>query len=108
VAAPVGVDRTSIVAALGRLVTGRIGRDRRTAIRNQLIGAGLHTTTVETYLGWYIVSGVGTTLLMLWRERFWREWKADSPQEMRRWRNGTWETRPTTADEEADYRSISG
>lgn len=49
-----------------------------------------------------------TTLLMIYRARFCREWHMHSPQEMRRWRSGKWEYRPTTAEEEWDYRSISG
>jgi hypothetical protein len=49
-----------------------------------------------------------TTLLLLYRERFFREWQMDTPQQMRRWRNGKWEYRPTTVDEEWEYRSISG
>lgn len=49
-----------------------------------------------------------TTLLMLYRERFSRGWQMDTPQQMRRWRNGKWEYRPTTVEEEWEYRSISG
>lgn len=49
-----------------------------------------------------------TTLLLLYRERFYREWQMDTPQQMRRWRNGAWEVRTTTAEEETEYRSVSG
>lgn len=49
-----------------------------------------------------------TTLLLAYRERFYREWQMDTPQQMRRWRDGKWEFRPTTVDEEMEYRSISG
>jgi hypothetical protein len=49
-----------------------------------------------------------TTLLLAYRERSYREWQMDAPQQMRRWRNGAWEIRPTTVEEEWEFRSISG
>lgn len=58
--------RSSIAEMVGRAVAGRIGRARRTAIRGQLIGAGLHGTSVEKYLGWYLLSGIGMTFFMVW------------------------------------------
>lgn len=43
-----------------------------------------------------------TTLLMLWRDRFCREWHVHGPDQMRRWRDGAWEKRQLTEEEDTD------
>lgn len=57
--------RPGLVATLGGLIVPRLGRDRERAMRKQLVSAGLHNTTVETYAGFYVLTILGLPLLVL-------------------------------------------
>jgi tight adherence protein C len=59
-------DRPSLIERLGGLVAPRLGKSRLRAIRRDLLGAGLHSTSVERYVGLYTISLVGTPLIGLW------------------------------------------
>jgi tight adherence protein C len=56
----------SIVEGLGAIIAPRLGKSRLAAIRRNLLGAGLHSTSVERYVGWYAVSVVVIPAVMLW------------------------------------------
>lgn len=62
------VDAPSVgpVARLGGVVARSFGRSRVRSIRKQLVAAGLHNTSVETYLGYYAIAAVGLPLFMIW------------------------------------------
>ncbi|TML00787.1 MAG: hypothetical protein E6G41_17420, partial [Actinobacteria bacterium] len=59
-------ERRSLVEALGGVIAPRLGKARVASIRRNLLGAGLHSTSVERYLGWYAVSVVAVPLVMFW------------------------------------------
>jgi tight adherence protein C len=50
---------------IGGLLVPRLGRGRVRALRRQLVNAGLHSTSVETYVGYYATAAVGLPLLVL-------------------------------------------
>jgi tight adherence protein C len=54
------------VEAVGALIAGRLGSDRVASVRRMLIGAGLHGTSVERYVGWMIVSAIVVPLVFVW------------------------------------------
>src|SRR5438067_15127 len=58
--------RRSLVEALGGAVAKRLGRKRVAGIRASLLGAGLHSTPAERYLGLYTLSVVFVPLLFIW------------------------------------------
>jgi tight adherence protein C len=58
--------RRSLVETLGSLVAGPLGRTRVSAIRRNLLGAGMHSTSVERYLGFYALSVVLVPLITIW------------------------------------------
>src|SRR4051794_25342068 len=62
--APAG--RRGPIEALGGLVARSFGPQRVASIRRMLIGAGLHRTTVERYLGLSAVSVVIVPLAFIW------------------------------------------
>jgi tight adherence protein C len=59
-------DRPSLIERLGTVVAPLLGKSRLRAIRRDLLGAGLHSTSVERYVGLYTISLVGTPLIGLW------------------------------------------
>jgi tight adherence protein C len=58
--------RRGPVEALGAIVARSFGQARVATIRRTLIGAGLHRTSVEQYLGWSAVSVVVVPLVFIW------------------------------------------
>src|SRR5215208_414655 len=48
--------RPSIAEVVGRLVVPRLGANQVATVRRNLLGAGLHSTSVERYVGLYTVS----------------------------------------------------
>ena len=58
--------RRGPIEALGAAVARSFGTARVASIRRMLIGAGLHRTSVERYLGWSAVSVVVVPLLFIW------------------------------------------
>jgi tight adherence protein C len=58
--------RRGPVEALGAIVARSFGQARVATIRRMLIGAGLHRTSVERYLGWSAVSVVVVPLVFVW------------------------------------------
>jgi tight adherence protein C len=61
-----GEERRSLVEALGGVIAPRLSKARLASIRRNLLGAGLHSTSVERYLGLYALSVVLVPLLMVW------------------------------------------
>jgi tight adherence protein C len=59
-------ERPSLVERFGGVVAPMLGRSRLAAVRRDLLGAGLHTTSVERYLGLYALSVIGVPLVMVW------------------------------------------
>ena len=59
-------DRPGIPARVGGLVAPWMGVERLARLRKRLVSAGYYTTSVETYLGFYVLSGLGVTLLITW------------------------------------------
>ncbi len=59
-------ERRSPVEAIGALIAGRLGRERLAAIRNELHGAGLFTTSAEEYLGYRALSVAGFPLMAVY------------------------------------------
>jgi tight adherence protein C len=59
-------DSRSFIEGLGGVIAPRLSKSRVASIRRNLLGAGLHSTSVERYLGWYALSVVAVPLLMLW------------------------------------------
>jgi tight adherence protein C len=59
-------DRPSLIERLGGVVAPLLGKSRVRAVRRDLLGAGLHSTSVERYVGLYTLSLVGAPLLGLW------------------------------------------
>jgi tight adherence protein C len=64
--APSVDERPHVLEVIGLWVAERLPRERRAAIRQKLLGAGLHETTLERFLGRWLVSLVGVPLLMVW------------------------------------------
>jgi tight adherence protein C len=58
--------RRSLVEALGTVVARRLGRSRVASVRNNLLAAGLHSTSPERYLGLYALSVVLVPLVFVW------------------------------------------
>jgi tight adherence protein C len=58
--------RRGPIEALGAAVAKFLGTARVASIRRMLIGAGLHRTSVERYLGWSAVSVVVVPLVFVW------------------------------------------
>jgi tight adherence protein C len=58
--------RRGPIEALGAAVARSLGPARVTSIRRMLIGAGLHTTSVERYLGLSAISVVVVPLVFVW------------------------------------------
>jgi tight adherence protein C len=58
--------RRSLVELLGGVVGRHLGRSRVASVRQSLLGAGLHTTTPEYFLGLYALSVVLIPLLLVW------------------------------------------
>lgn len=56
----------SLAERLGALIAPMLGRARVRAIRKQLVSAGLHSTTPETYIGYYALAVAATPLVLLW------------------------------------------
>src|SRR3954452_12357711 len=54
------------VEAIGGLVVGRLGTERVASLRRMLIGAGLHRTTVERYVGLMLLSAIVVPLVFVW------------------------------------------
>lgn len=65
VVADVDQTRPGPVSGIGSLVTPRLSKERIRALRKQLVSAGLHSTSVETYVGYYAVAIVGVPLFAL-------------------------------------------
>lgn len=59
-------ERPHILDVVGAAVSRRLSRERRTTIRRKLLGAGMHGTTLERFLGRCALSLVGVPLVMLW------------------------------------------
>src|SRR4051812_47586124 len=59
-------DRPAIPARIGALIAPWLGDKRLARLRKRLVSAGFYTTSVETYLGYYVLSGLGVTLLITW------------------------------------------
>jgi tight adherence protein C len=59
-------ERRHILDVVGGVVAPRLSRDRRSTIRRKLLGAGIHDTTLERFLGRCALSIVGVPLVMLW------------------------------------------
>jgi tight adherence protein C len=64
--APPDAVRPSLVDRLGSVVAPLLGRERLASIRRSLLGAGLHSTPVERYLGLYTLSVLLMPLLLVW------------------------------------------
>jgi tight adherence protein C len=58
--------RRSLVEVVGAVIAPRLGRERLASIRRSLLGAGLHSTPVERYLGYYALSVLLVPLLLVW------------------------------------------
>jgi tight adherence protein C len=54
------------IEAVGGLIAGRLGTDRVASLRRMLIGAGLHRTSVERYVGLMLVSAIVVPLVFVW------------------------------------------
>lgn len=55
--------RRSPIEAIGALVASRLDEGRLASLRAELLGAGMFTTSAETYLGYRLLSVVGFPLL---------------------------------------------
>jgi len=58
--------RPSITEAVGRIVAPRLGKKQLAAVRRNLLGAGLHSTSVERYVGLYTLSVLVIPLVLIW------------------------------------------
>lgn len=58
--------RPSAITQLGRIVARFVPASAIQAARKQLLSAGFHTTSVETYLGYRALAVAGMPLLMIW------------------------------------------
>jgi tight adherence protein C len=58
--------RPSLIEGLGGLVAPRLGKNQLAAVRRNLLGAGLHTTSVERYVGLYTLSVLAIPLVLIW------------------------------------------
>jgi tight adherence protein C len=59
-------EQPHVLDVLGAWVAQRLPRERRTTIRRKLFGAGLHETTLERFIGRWVVSLIGVPLVMIW------------------------------------------
>src|SRR5436190_3779086 len=59
-------DRPGIPARLGGVIAPWLGIERLARLRKRLVSAGFYTTSVETYLGFYVLSGLAVTVLIAW------------------------------------------
>jgi tight adherence protein C len=58
--------RPSIIEAVGRIVAPRLGKKQLAVVRRNLLGAGLHSTSVERYVGLYTISVLVIPLVLIW------------------------------------------
>lgn len=63
---PVAPERPALSTRIGTALVPVVGRSRSERVRKQLLSAGLYTTSVETFLGYYVLSGIGVTLIIAW------------------------------------------
>jgi tight adherence protein C len=54
------------IEAVGGLIAGVLGTERVASLRRMLIGAGLHRTSVERYVGLMLVSAIVVPLVFVW------------------------------------------
>ncbi|MEO6496520.1 MAG: type II secretion system F family protein, partial [Solirubrobacteraceae bacterium] len=59
-------ERPMIAQRIGTAIAPLIRRSRADRLRKQLLSAGYYTTSVETFLGYYLLSGLAVTLVILW------------------------------------------
>lgn len=58
--------RGGFIELAGGLVIDWLGKERLTAVRRKMLAAGLHSTSVERYLGLSALSVVGVPLILIW------------------------------------------
>ena len=58
--------RPGLIERFGGIVAPRLGRTRLATVRRNLLGAGLHSTSVERYVGLYAVSVIAIPLVLVW------------------------------------------
>src|SRR4051794_34551533 len=58
--------KPTLVSRIGSTMAPRIGRERVKNLRRQILSAGLHSLSAETYLGYHALAVVGGTLAGIW------------------------------------------
>jgi hypothetical protein len=58
--------RPGLIEVFGGIVAPRLGRARLASIRRNMLGAGLHSTSVERYIGLYALSVIVIPLVLIW------------------------------------------
>jgi tight adherence protein C len=58
--------RPGLIEAFGGIVAPRLGRARLASVRRNMLGAGLHSTSVERYIGLYALSVIVIPLVLIW------------------------------------------
>src|SRR3954447_3239652 len=59
-------EKPTLVSGIGSAIAPRIGRERVKNLRRQLLSAGLHGMSAETYLGYHALAVVGGALAGIW------------------------------------------